>query len=148
MVCTYEYVDVRTRVRIMVEQSEMKFVVKNWKLNNRPKKKKTITAEAAAQNNARYRPMVTQKNIQKRLKAKNNNCLQVRPVHYLSTICFLANRVARGVNIWLDSRVYPFLTPNGPGIPVFGYCPFSYQGYSVFYKKLKNVSCEYDRLNG
>ena len=43
--------------------------------------------------------MVTQKNIQKRLKAKNNNCLQVRPVHYLSTICFLANRVARGVNI-------------------------------------------------
>ena len=34
MVCTYEYVNVRTQVRIMVEQSEMKLVVKKLKSQN------------------------------------------------------------------------------------------------------------------
>ena len=32
--------------------------------------------------------------------------------------------MARGVRFLLGSRQYPFLKKNGPGIPVFGYCPF------------------------
>ena len=35
--------------------------------------------------------------------------------------------MARGGCFRLDSRVYPFLTPNGPGIPVFGYRPLGHQ---------------------
>ena len=31
--------------------------------------------------------------------------------------------MARGVRFLLGSRQYPFLKKNGPGIPVFGYCP-------------------------
>ena len=32
--------------------------------------------------------------------------------------------MARGVRFLLGFRQYPFLKKNGPGIPVFGYCPF------------------------
>ena len=36
--------------------------------------------------------------------------------------------MARGVRFLLGFRQYPFLKKNGPGIPVFGYCPiFKYQ---------------------
>ena len=31
--------------------------------------------------------------------------------------------MARGVRFLLGFRQYPFLKKNGPGIPVFGYCP-------------------------
>ena len=34
--------------------------------------------------------------------------------------------MARGVRFLLGFRPYPFLKKNGPGIPVFGYCPFFY----------------------
>ena len=33
--------------------------------------------------------------------------------------------MARGVRFLLGFRQYPFLKKNGPGIPVFGYCPTS-----------------------
>ena len=59
------------------------------------------------------------------MNAKHNTHLQVYPGHYLSktgTIC-LANRVARGVYFLIDPRLYPFLTLNRPGTPVFGYSP-------------------------
>ena len=32
--------------------------------------------------------------------------------------------MARGVRFLLGFRQYPFLKKTGPGIPVFGYCPF------------------------
>ena len=36
---------------------------------------------------------------------------------------------------WLNSRLYPLLTPNGSGIPVFGFCPkTNYYLYDVFGK--------------
>ena len=35
--------------------------------------------------------------------------------------------MARGVRFLLGSRQYPFLKKNGPGIPVFGYCPIILQ---------------------
>ena len=31
--------------------------------------------------------------------------------------------MARGVRFLLGFRQYPFFKKNGPGIPVFGYCP-------------------------
>ena len=34
-----------------------------------------------------------------------------------------ANGRARGVRFWLDFRIYLFLAPNGPSVPVFGRCP-------------------------
>ena len=39
----------------------------------------------------------------------------------------------------LDSRLYPFLNPSGPVDPFVAI---------ALYKKMKNVSCEYDRLKG
>ena len=62
---------------------------------------------------------------QKRLKAITiRRQFQVYPGHYFKNgyDLFLVNRVARRAYFLLDSRLYPFLTPNGPGIPVFGYC--------------------------
>ena len=83
------------------------------------------------QNNVRYRQMVKQK--KERLKANPNpipiilTILQVYPGHLSKTrtICFwpIAWLV---VYFLLDSRLYPFLTPNWPGIPVFGYWPLYY----------------------
>ena len=34
--------------------------------------------------------------------------------------------MARGVRFLLGFRQYPFLKKTGPGIPVFGYCPFPF----------------------
>ena len=31
--------------------------------------------------------------------------------------------MVRGVRFLLGFRQYPFLKKNGPGVPVFGYCP-------------------------
>ena len=36
--------------------------------------------------------------------------------------------MARGVRFLLGFRQYPFLKKTGPGIPVFGYCPWFYIG--------------------
>ena len=50
------------------------------------------------------------------------------PILYLSktgTKCFWPIAWLMGFvsDLILDSRLYPFLTSNGPGMPVFGYCP-------------------------
>ena len=34
--------------------------------------------------------------------------------------------MARGVRFLLGFRQYPFCKKTGPGIPVFGYCPYIY----------------------
>ena len=47
--------------------------------------------------------------------------------------------MARGVRFLLGFRVYPFLRKTGPGIPVFGHCPFFFfqnsQKFRVFVRK-------------
>ena len=44
--------------------------------------------------------------------------------------------MARGVRFLLGSRQYPFLKKNGPGIPVFGYCPL----YNMYLVQLCSTS--------
>ena len=69
------------------------------------------------QNNVHYlRQWLGKKKKKKRLKAEQNNHLQVYPGHLSlknGYDLFLANRVNRGVNFLLDSIVCPVLTPTG-----------------------------------
>ena len=48
--------------------------------------------------------------------------------------------MARGVRFLLGSRQYPFLKKNGPGIPVFGYCPISYVCAIFVFFLFSNIS--------
>jgi len=52
------------------------------------------------------------------------------------------------VLFWLDSMLYPFLTPTGAGVPVFGYCPkiFVRPWYPLFIF-VTRASCR-DRFSG
>ena len=84
--------------------------------------------EAAVQNDVHYeyRQMVQHNNHQKRLKAKHTiyRCTRVLFLSKTGIMCFWPIfGVARGVYLFLDSGLYPFLTPNGQGIPVFDYRP-------------------------
>ena len=45
--------------------------------------------------------------------------------------------MARGVRFLLGFRQYPFLKKNGPGIPVFGYCPFFLRVLHVYELRTK-----------
>ena len=42
---------------------------------------------------------------------------------------YSANHVGRVVCFSLDLSMYLYLGENGPGIPVFGYCPIMYEVY-------------------
>ena len=97
------------------------------KEQNKPKTKENNDRSSSAKNTRCWytipRPMVERKNKTKRVErqAKNDNQLQVYPGHYLSktgTIFYGQSRGSCGVFL-LHSRLYPFFTPNGPGIPVF-----------------------------
>ena len=54
-------------------------------------------------------------------------CASLSLRHELSYDTFFANQLRDGSSgvFWLDSMLHPFLTPNGQGVPVFGYCHFS-----------------------
>ena len=62
--------------------------------------------------------MVQQKKWQKRLKAKHDKHLQVYTGPFSLKNGWPIFSVARGVCVLLDAGLYPFLTPNGQGIPV------------------------------
>ena len=52
--------------------------------------------------------------------------------------------MARGVRFLLGFRQYPFLKKNGPGIPVFGYCPlFKYIEIQKHALGIENTGTQY-----
>ena len=79
------------------------------------------------------------KNEQKQLKVKQSRLSRGLYLAKNRYNALWTNGRARGVRFLLGFRMYLFLAPNGPGVPVFDRCPKKYHSVPICKDRLDQI---------